>query len=121
MKVAACACIGALASALLLAATLVACTHDFGQFENGTESSEAGVDGGPDGACNPDVACTNNAKSCGSQCKMTESKCEDDCGSGKSCKSNCQDAGASCDNSCVGYCMTCAGCNARAACQNALQ
>lgn len=116
------------ASTAFVAACLVACTHDFGPFEgNGGDAFDSGYDAGIDAACNPDPACTNNAKKCASDCAATEKTCTDSCGGGGGggggsgrCRSACQDAGAQCNTSCVGYCMTCANCNARAACTSAV-
>ena len=109
-------------------APIFACTHDFGQFENGREGDEGGSggsDGGvADSSCAPDATCTTNAKKCATDCQTTETQCESGCstgGSGRSCRSNCQSVQTTCDNQCVATCVQCAGCNAQTACQNALQ
>ncbi|MEO8801582.1 MAG: hypothetical protein ABI551_27070 [Polyangiaceae bacterium] len=114
--------VSALVPVVFFAGLVVACTHDFGSFEEGTAatSSEAGPDAGPDASCTPAVACTNNATKCGTDCASNQKSCEDDCGGGR-CRASCQDAGATCAAQCVGYCLTCAGCNARQACESAVQ
>jgi hypothetical protein len=110
-----------------VSAILVGCTHDFDAFDPTTDEGGTTGDGGSnDGAsdaCTPASVCTNNAKSCATQCTQIEMSCEGDCngggGSKINCRNACADAGVSCTTECVSTCVTCAGCNGQTACEAA--
>jgi hypothetical protein len=127
-----------LLSSLIGASTLVSCTQDFGVFEplgdggaadgGGDAPREGAADASGDaGPCTVAKACTDQATTCGNQCRSTRTQCESTCpggGAGQSCRSACRNAETTCRNNCVAACVACgadAGCAGQgAACQSAL-
>lgn len=131
--------LGATFSFLVTAWAVIACTHDFGAYESGTESSSGtpgtdaqAVDGSnpkpnPDGSvapidaattdsapvdCMTKAACKTTKTSCTTTCEQTRTTCAAGCGaggSGNKCRNSCADARDTCDTGCDSTCRTCAG------------
>ncbi len=120
-------------SIALAAVAATGCSYDFDIFQpvddGGADarSDASGGDGGAsdagaDGACTPDLSCTQAAGTCGTTCGTTSKTCQDNCKNNFGCRQNCKSAEQTCRSKCQSDCETCAtnaGCPAKSECQSA--